>query len=236
MIEVSIIIPTRNEEKIIQKNLTKIYEFVSQSNTINDFEIIICDKSEDATPTIVKDLAIKLPKIKYLRVEKIGIGAGLKAGVDYAHFEILMLYDMDMGWTVDIIESTVKEIINGYDIVYGSRYAKDSNTDRPLKRRIFSTGYYILVRFLFGIKIRDWNANRACRKSTIMKFRNKLEDNTGFFHTELAIYGKRCGLRMKEIPASVNDLRNSSMRYILNIAFAVFKSCIKMRIKLWIRG
>lgn len=235
MTEISIIIPTRNEEKIIQKNLTKIYEFVSQSSIINDFEIIICDKSEDATPLIVKDLALKFPKIKYCRVEKKGIGVGLKTGIDYAHYEILMLYDIDMGWTMDIIESTVKEIVNGYDIVYGSRYAKDSNTERPLQRKIFSTGYYALVRILFGVKIRDWNANRACRKSVIMKFRNKLEDNTGFFHTELAIYGKRYGLRMKEIPASVNDLRNSSMRYILNIAFGVFKRCIKMRIKLWIK-
>lgn len=231
--KLSVIIPTRNEEKIIQKNLTKIYEFVSQLNIINDFEIIICDKSEDMTPSIVSDLMLKFPKIKYLRVKKMGIGAALKTGIDHAHHEILMLYDIDMAWKIEIIENSVKEILNGYDIVYGSRYAKDSKTNRPLKRKIFSTGYYILVRILFNIKIRDWNANRACRKSAISKFKDKLEDDTGFLHTELAIYGKRYNLRMKEIPADVHDLRNSSTDYILKVAYSILKSSIKKRIKLW---
>lgn len=233
MTDISVIIPTRNEKKIIVKNLTKIYEYLDQLNGIDNFEIIVCDKSEDETPSMVKDLATKFPKIKYLTVEKKGIGAGLKAGIDHAQYDILMLYDIDMAWTIDIIEHAVKEILNGYDIVYGSRYAKNSNTNRPLKRKIFSTGYYVLVRILFNIQIRDWNANRACRKSAIMRFRDKLEAEIGFFHTELAIYGKRYKLRMKEIPANVNDLRNSSTDYVLQVAYSVLKSSIKKRIKLW---
>lgn len=235
MTDISVIIPTRNEEKIILKNLTKIYEYLDQLNGINNFEIIICDRSEDKTPSIIKDFVLKFPEIKYIRVEKKGIGAGLKAGIDQAQYDILMFYDIDMAWTIDIIETVVSELLKGYDIVYGSRYAENSNTNRPWIRKIFSTGYYLLVRILFNIKIRDWNANRACKKYAIMKFRNKLEDDTGFFHTELAIYAKRYNLRMKEIPANVNDLRNSSTEYVLKVAYSVFKSSIRKRIELWLK-
>lgn len=233
MTDLSVIIPTRNEEKIISKNLTKIYEYLNQLNIIDNFEIIVCDKSEDATPSIVKEIGIKVSNIKYLKIEKKGIGAALKAGIVHAQYEILMLYDIDMAWSIDIIESAVSELLKGYDIVYGSRYGQNSSANRPLKRRIFSTGFYIIVKILFNIKIRDWNANRACKKSSVMKFIDKLEDDTGFFHTELAIYGKRYHFRMREIPANVNDLRNSSTYYVLKIAYSVLKSSIRQRIKLW---
>lgn len=233
-LKISLIIPTRNEEEIIMKNLTTISDYMKQLHSVSDYEIIICDKSEDSTPLIVKDLASRDLKIKYCQVTKKGIGAGLKAGIDSASFEFIMLYDIDMAWQIDIIEKAINELSSGYDIVYGSRYAYGSDTNRPLKRRIFSIGYRILVRVLFGVKIKDWNANRALRKSSIMKFRDKLKDDTGFFHTELVIHGKKHNLKMKEIPAKVNDLRNSSMPFVIKVALSVLKSSFKKRIMLWI--
>src|SRR5579872_3180245 len=233
MTNLSVIIPTRNEEKIVLRNLNRIYEYMKEFNEISNFEIIICDKSEDMTPSIVKEMILKFPEIKYFKVEKKGIGAALKDGIDHAQYDILMLYDLDMAWKIDIIKNAVKEILNGYDMVYGSRYLSDSRKNRPLKRKIFSTLYYILVRILFNIQIRDWNANRSCRKESIMKFRNKLEYDTGFFHTELVIYGKQYNLRMKEIPADVTDMRNSSTIYVLKVGWSVFKSSLNKRMKLW---
>lgn len=235
MPKLSLIIPTRNEEGIVLKNLTMISEYMKQLNNINDYEIIICDKSEDATPSIVRNLASKDTKIKYHNVEKIGIGAALKEGIDKATYDLIMLYDIDMGWKIDIIQRSVNELLAGYDIVYGSRYVKGSNTNRPFKRRIFSIGYRVLVRILFNIKIKDWNANKAFRKSSIMKFREKLEDDSGFFHTELVIYGKQYNLKMKEIPADVIDIRNNSNIFVSKVALTVLKSSLKKRISLWIR-
>ena len=233
MTKLSLIIPTRNEECVVLKNLTAISEHIKQLVNIEDYEIIICDKSEDETPSIVKNLASKDIKIKYYEVEKKGIGAAIKIGIDKASYDYIMLYDIDMAWELDIIERSLNELLAGYDIVYGSRYTEGSNTNRPFKRKIFSIGYRILVRILFGIKIKDWNGNRAIRKSAIMKFRDRFEDDTGFFHTELAIYAKQYHLNMKEIPAKVNDLRNSSISFVIKVAFSVLKSSIKKRIRLW---
>ena len=94
-----------------------------------------------------------------------------------------MLYDIDMAWKIDVIERSLNELLAGYDIVYGSRYAEGSNVNRPFKRKIFSLGYRLVVRILFNIRIKDWNGNRALKKHPVMEIIDKLEDDTGFFHT-----------------------------------------------------
>ena len=232
MVKLSLIIPTRNEEQIVLKHLTMISEYMKQLSNIDDYEIIICDKSEDNTPLIVKSLASKDTKIKYYDVGKKGIGAALKAGIDVASYDLLVLYDIDMAWEVNFIQHALNELVAGNDIVYGSRYLEKSHVNRPIKRKIFSTGYRILVRILFNIKIKDWNGNRGLKKSAIIKFRNKLEDDTGFFHTEMAIYAKKYHLKTKEIPANVHDLRNDSTLYVIKIASSILKRLLKKRITL----
>ncbi len=225
----SIVIPTRNEEAIIEKNLKKIYKFMKNLESINGFEIIISDNSTDSTSHIVKKISNEMNEIQYHFVKERGIGAGLRKGIDQAKFDLVLLYDIDMAWKLETIPNLINEINLGYDIVYASRYVKKSKINRPLKRRIFSFGYRVLTRILFGITIKDWNSNRIIRKSSIMKFKDKLKDNTGFFHTELAIYGKKYNLKMKEIAAEVNDLRNNSNQIVFKIAWDVLKSSLKKK-------
>ena len=45
--EISLIVPTRNEEKIVEKNLKLIYDYLSENKTFNNFEILVCDYSND---------------------------------------------------------------------------------------------------------------------------------------------------------------------------------------------
>lgn len=227
--QVSIVIPTRNEEAIIEENLKSIYNFMKNLKNISDFEIIIADNSTDATPQIVKKISKEMNKIQYHFVKKRGIGAGLQKGIDQVKFDLILLYDIDMAWKLDTIPNLINEIILGYDIVYASRYVKKAKINRPLKRRVFSFGYRVLTRILFGITIKDWNSNRIIRKSSIMKFRDELKDDTGFFHTELAICGKKHNLKMKEIAAEVNDLRNNSNQIVFKIAWGVLKSSLKKK-------
>lgn len=230
---VSVVIPSRNEEKIVTKNLMMISSYLKKCNAIEDYEIIVCDRSEDNTPLYVKELALKDTKIKFYHVEEKGLGAGLKVGMDKTSFEFIIFYDIDMAWKLNFIEESINEIQKGYDIVYGSRSNKKANVLRPIKRQIFSYGYRFFIKCLFhDVQINDWNANRIFRKSSIMPFRNKLISNSGFIHTEMVVYAKKYHLKMKEIPAIVHDPRNDSLSYIIKITLSVFISALKLRIRL----
>ena len=232
MISLSLIVLTRNEETIVAKNLEKINKYLKDLRNLDSYEILVCDKSEDSTPAIVKSIALKEKIITYHDVQKKGIGAAMKKGIDNASYEFVFIYPIDMAWKIDIIEKSVRELIEGSDIVYGSRYAKGSKVARPLKRRIFSMMYRILIKLFFDIQIRDLNGTIALRKSSVDKFRKKLEDDGGFLPTELAIYGRQYNLKIKEIPSDVQDNRNISNQFVFKTSWVLLKSVIRKRIKL----
>ena len=169
-------------------------------------------------------------------VEKRGIGAAIKHGINKSQYDIIMIYPIDMSWKLNTIKNSIEEIMKGTDIVYGSRYAHGSKVHRPLKRRFFSFGYRILIRILFNVKIKDLNGTIAMRKSSVSKFKDKLEDDAGFLQTELAIYGKIHNLKIAEIPTSVVDLRHTSNAFIFSAANNMFSGAVKKRLKLWFQN
>jgi len=143
------------------------------------------------------------------------------------------MYPIDMAWKIDVIERSVTELLNGSDVVYGSRYTNDAKVNRPIKRRIFSLGYRILIKILFNLEIKDLNGTIALRRSPIMRFRKKLVDDKGFLPTEIAIYARLNHLKLTEIPSEVEDLRNTSNKFVFQAASNMFKGAIRERIKLF---
>ena len=233
MVSVSLIILTRNEEKIVEQNLKMISAYMKQLKNIDDYEILISDKSEDSTPKIVRSLAAEDSGIRYCEVRNKGIGAGIKHGIDQSKYDYLIIYQIDLSYNIDIIEDLFNELLKGYDLVYGSRYQKGAIIRRPLKRRIFSFANRIVIKILFNLKIKDLNGVYGIRKSKIMKFRKLLESDDGFLPTEIAIYGKRNNLKMIEIPVNQYDLRHNSFRWAIRIGSKTLKNALKKRIKLW---
>ncbi|MCK4398856.1 MAG: glycosyltransferase [Methanophagales archaeon] len=58
MTEISVVIPTKNEEKSIGKCIEKIHKVFNEHHI--DGEIIIADNSTDTTPEIAKSLGAKV--------------------------------------------------------------------------------------------------------------------------------------------------------------------------------
>jgi len=72
-----VIVPTRNEEAIIGKNIKKLDEFLKKN--FRDYEIVVSDKSEDSTPGIIRDMQKKNRRIKFLEAGKKAFNAALSA-------------------------------------------------------------------------------------------------------------------------------------------------------------
>src|SRR3989338_4938306 len=143
--DVSIIVPTKNEESIVSKNLEKIYEYAKKCNLIDRFEILVCDFSNDSTPEKVKTISKKLKEVRYVLVKKSGIGAGLKAGFSEARFDVMIFYPIDMSWDMTVIENSLTCLRDGWDVILGSRGASGSEVKRALNRRFFSFFYNAML-------------------------------------------------------------------------------------------
>ena len=66
-ITLSVIIPTRNEQRIVKKNLLTIDSYISKHKLVNKYELVISDYSTDNTPAIVKFMQKKNKKIKFIQ-------------------------------------------------------------------------------------------------------------------------------------------------------------------------
>jgi len=100
--KISVIIPTLNEEKYIEKTLLSI-----KAQTIKQpYEIIVSDgKSKDRTVEIAKKYADKI-----VVCNKNGISVGRNLGAKYAEGEILVFIDADTILLPNTLEEVYKEV------------------------------------------------------------------------------------------------------------------------------
>lgn len=149
--DLSIIIPTFNEEENIQDTIQKISHTLRLTSTL--FEIIVVDDSStDKTQQIVIDLiARRYPVVLVTRTKDPGLSQSVLEGINRARGSVVVVTDADLSHDTTLIPSMYNEIkTNNFDIIIGSRYIKGGGIkDWPLKRRIISWGATFLSKILF---------------------------------------------------------------------------------------
>lgn len=194
------------------------------------YEIILCDNgSTDLTYKKGINLSKKFEKIKFIRIEKRGIGLALKEMIRKAKFENIIFLPIDMSFDLRFIDDSLA-YLKKYDLVIGSKKVKKSIVRRPTVRKIFSTIFNFLVNIFFDLGITDTQSVKAFRKSKIKKLSEEVESEDLFFDVELLLKSKKAGLKIIEIPVICNDRRKTHYNILIDSAKAFFKL-----LNLWFR-
>jgi dolichol-phosphate mannosyltransferase len=148
--EISVIIPTFNEEA----NIANIIEAVNStliSNNIYGEILVVDDESRDKTIEIVQNLTSKYSNLKIIvRHEDHGLSQSVIEGFKQAYSDVFIVIDADFSHPPELIPLFYEKIKKGADIVIGSRYTPGGGIKQwPLKRRILSLGATGLGRILF---------------------------------------------------------------------------------------
>jgi len=167
----SILIPAFNEEENIiftVKETIKVFDKLNK-----DYEIIVID--DGSTDYTYKSIAENLDIFNgRVRVEKyipnMGKGFAIKHGFNFVRGDYILFLDADL----DLHPSQIKiflELIKEEkaDVVIGSKRNKDSIVNYPIGRKILSTGYYFLIKFLFGLPVKDTQTGLKLFKYEAMK-------------------------------------------------------------------
>lgn len=172
----TIILPTYNEEKSIQKVIEGIFE---QQKKIPNWELsvlVVDSKSKDKTESLVKQLIKKNPRLYLLSVEKEGLGKayvqGFESVIENLHPFVIFEMDADLSHDPIEIPNFLEQIEKGADFVIGSRYTKGGSIpkDWGLHRKIFSFGANLIVRFGFmKLSVKDWTSGYRAIKAWIVK-------------------------------------------------------------------
>ena len=230
----SIIIPAYNEEKRILRTLEDYYRTFS-TRFGHDFELIVeMDGCTDNTPQIVKEFARGKPNVKVLEFkEKLGKGGGIRKAFEVATGEIVGFTDADDSTPAKEFLKLVKEIENGYDVVLGSRWLKESRiiVPQPIYRRILSRGFNLLVRLLFGLNIRDTQCGaKVFKKEVIDAVLPCLQVNGFAFDVELLYLAHKKGFKMKEVPIEWHNDENSTLNVKKTVP-EMFIALIRVRLR-----
>ena len=221
-IEISIIIPTLNEEENIERVIKRIKKILfSQS-----YEIIVVDgySSDNTVKKAIENGAIVI-------YDKKGKGSALRKGFDKAKGDILISMDADLSNDPKELYLIIDSIKIGYDICMGSRFITGGGTeDMPYFRKLGNRFFVLLVNLFFGSHYSDLcYGYRGFRKKIIKDL--DLKEDRFAIETEININAAKKHMKVIEIP-SVEKRRDMGTGKLRTFAdgYNIFKTILKNRI------
>lgn len=149
---VSIVIPTQNEEMIIEERLKNI---INMDYPPQMLEVIFVDDSDDRTPDIIKTYKKTHPYIKLLKQEKPGFNNALNQGYSVAAGDIVIKSDCDAFPLPDALRKIVANFAdNRIGAVSGVCYFNSSDKRmeklfRDIQTRVKQTEAYFHSALIF---------------------------------------------------------------------------------------
>lgn len=186
---ISVVIPTLNEESNIKEVFPYIPDFID--------EIVVVDgNSADKT----RDEILKFRKNAKIIVENpTGKGAAVRTGFKNATGDIIVMMDADGSHDPKEITKLLEPVLDGYDVSKGSRMLSGGgSTDITPFRRFGNKLFVTMVNRMYGANYTDLcYGYRAFKKEALGKIYCR---SKGFeIETEQSIRMKKAGLRVKEV-------------------------------------
>ena len=207
--KLSIVVPCYNESKDIAKNseiIKKHLETIKQ-----DYELILVnDGSKDNTKEVIE----AIPGVKALSYEpNRGKGGAVKYGIENATGDYVLFMDADLSTDLEAIDRFIK-IAPNYDMVIGSRHAKDSviKKKQPALRVFIGWCCRRLVNMKFHFKFKDTQCGfKAMRTDIAKKIVAKQVVNNFAFDVEYLYIAKLNNLSIYEMGVIWADDRGSTV-------------------------
>ena len=126
---ISVVAPAYNEEEVVEKFYIKITEVLAQLSNYNYEICIVNDGSKDKTVNICHDLLKRDDHISFVSLSRnYGHEIAVAAGLDHAKGDVVILMDIDLQDTPDIIPQMISKYEEGYDVVNAKRKSRDGET------------------------------------------------------------------------------------------------------------
>lgn len=150
--QLSIVIPAYNEEERLPKTLTLLKAFFRDGKTKEGMTLqeilVVDDGSTDGTVESARGWSDRLPLSVLSLPKNRGKGAALRAGVQMAKGEVILLYDADSATPIEEVPVLIAAMVkNGADIVIGSRVLQKERqvlTFMPWHRRLIGRLYHAI--------------------------------------------------------------------------------------------
>jgi glycosyltransferase involved in cell wall biosynthesis len=229
----SLILPVHSEQDQLVSALDVLIPCLEslRPGILSDFEVLLVDNgSTDATVAVAQSQIDKRLAVRLLRVESRGLGRAIREGIRQARFDLAMFYSIDLPFGVDVVRQSLEALTAETGMVIGSKGHPDSRITRPLARRCVSAVLRVLLRFLFGIGVRDTQGSQLFRTAPVRSRLDRIDSPGAFFQVQLILAVKRAGLGVVEIPVRFVDRRPSRMKVVTD-GWDAFTDLVRERLR-----
>lgn len=193
-VDVSVIIPTMNEERSIGRVLAELKEAFSRSPY--GYEILVVDTlSQDRTVEIAREMGARV-----LREDRRGYGRAYMTGFEAAAGSYIATLDADLTYPACKIPDLVRRLKEeDLDFISCERMSILSKEAMPPAHRVGNAILNIAVRLLFGVSLKDSQSGMWVFRREVL---DRLELTSGGmpFSEEIKLEAIEKGLRFTEVP------------------------------------
>jgi len=170
-IELSVVLPCRNEEKIVGKCIEKINEVLKKEKI--DGEIIVSDSSTDGSAKIAEKMGACV-----VRHGMDGYGVAIREGINVARGKYIFIADCDGSYDFNEIGKFYRAMKEGADFVIGNRFSGRMENDAMPKLHKYVGNPLLsgIFRLFFGKSVRDVHCGMRAISSEAYK---RLDLKTG---------------------------------------------------------
>jgi len=189
----SVVVPMYNEEAYVDRAVTAARGVLEEMGC--EWEIVIVDDaSTDGTARRAEALAAADARVRVIHnAVNRRLGGTLRAGYGAARKELIFYTDADLPVDLGQLPRAVRLLeYQQADLLAGYRFDR---TSEGLHRAVYTIGYHVLIRLLFGLRIRDVNfAFKLFRRSLLQRF--ELRSEGSFIDAELLLRARKAGAVM----------------------------------------
>lgn len=196
--KLSVIMPAYNEERTIEKILTKV-----DAVPIEKEIIVIDDNSTDSTGDILSRLEGVMAGLKVIRHDKNqGKGAAIRSALPHVKGEITIIQDADLEYDPCDYQKLIAPIESGYaDVVFGSRFLGGPHRVLYFWHYVANKLITTFANMLFNVNLNDLETCYKTFRSEIIKAL-KIRSNRFGFEPEVTAKVIKAKHRLYEVPIS----------------------------------
>lgn len=234
---ITIVIPIYNEEGILRASVVDLVDRLEAMKL--SYEIILAENgSRDRTVELCEELSARYPQVSYFSTGQPGqgnYGKALQRGIARARGEHVICDEIDLCDT-DFYRRALELLdADQADFVVGSKLLAGANDERPLVRHLGSVVINGMLRVSLGFRGTDTHGLKAFRRAVVAPVAERCVVDKDLFASELVIRAEREGVRMKEIPIRVKEMREPSIHLFQRVP-NVLKNLAKLVVAIRLKG
>lgn len=216
----TMVIPAYNEENRISSVLNEVCTFISDNKL--PWEVIVVVDGNDHTNDIVGKYHDNYPFVFSKRsTGRTGMGGAIKRGINSSNGEFTLLMDADGSAKLrDMIKNV--SLLENNDVLNFDRYSNYRNYI-PIKRRVASRGFNIILKILFNINVQDTQCGyKIMRTKVAVKIVNRITFTNAFFLTAFFLHCRKLDVKVTEAPLSYTHTFGSKFNVVMtSISYSI---------------